>query len=74
MNIPKHSVILWLTMLNMLKTKERLIKVGLQMEDCCSLCRMEKENLKHLYFACTITGQWLQEIKDCLGGWLEQRT
>uniref|UniRef100_A0A803PTB6 Reverse transcriptase zinc-binding domain-containing protein n=1 Tax=Cannabis sativa TaxID=3483 RepID=A0A803PTB6_CANSA len=34
LNIPKHSVILWLAMLNRLKTKERLMKFRIQVEEC----------------------------------------
>lgn len=50
LNIPKHSVILWLVMLNRLKTKERLVKFGMQMNELCSLCNRQKENIRHLFF------------------------
>uniref|UniRef100_A0A803Q0T2 Reverse transcriptase n=1 Tax=Cannabis sativa TaxID=3483 RepID=A0A803Q0T2_CANSA len=67
MNTPKHSIILWLVMLNRLKTKERLIKMGIMVQEKCSLYEEQAENIQHLFFSCRETGHCLKEIKEWLG-------
>ncbi|KAM6587484.1 hypothetical protein CsatA_010089 [Cannabis sativa] len=66
LNIPKHSVILWLAMLNRLKTKERLLKHGLQVSELCCLCNEQTETVQHLFFECDVAVKWLQDIKQWL--------
>ncbi|XP_060972111.1 uncharacterized protein LOC133038082 [Cannabis sativa] len=66
LNIPKHSVILWLAMLNRLKTKERLVKFGIQIESRCRLCNAHSENTQHLFFNCSFPEKCLQAAKNWL--------
>ncbi|KAM6569211.1 hypothetical protein CsatB_017196 [Cannabis sativa] len=66
LNTPKHSVILWLAMLNRLKTKERLKKYGILLQDHCSLCDSNMENEQHLFFDCCLSSYCLDEIKHWL--------
>ncbi|XP_030478174.2 uncharacterized protein LOC115695235 [Cannabis sativa] len=66
LNIPKHSVILWLAMLNRLKTKERLLKHGLQVSELCCLCNDQVETVQHLFFECDVAVNWLKDIKQWL--------
>ncbi|KAM6547870.1 hypothetical protein CsatB_019546 [Cannabis sativa] len=63
LNIPKHSVIVWLAMLNRLKTQDRLLKFGMQVQGTCCLCEMEPETCKHLFFECSVAEQCLQVLK-----------
>ncbi|KAM6544056.1 hypothetical protein CsatB_008503 [Cannabis sativa] len=66
MNMPKHSFIFWLSMLNRLKTKDR-IQVYKQVEDTkCFFCQTEEETLQHLFFDCSFSSNCLKEIKDWL--------
>ncbi|KAM6589991.1 uncharacterized protein LOC133036856 [Cannabis sativa] len=67
LNTPKHSGIFWLTMLNRLKTKDRLVKMGIKVQETCCLCDEYKENVQHLFFECKTTSYWLDEIKSWLG-------
>uniref|UniRef100_A0A803PR61 Reverse transcriptase domain-containing protein n=1 Tax=Cannabis sativa TaxID=3483 RepID=A0A803PR61_CANSA len=67
LNIPKHSVIFWLTMLNRSKTKDRLGKMGIKVLETYCLCDEYKENAQHLFFECKTTSSWLVEIKSWLG-------
>uniref|UniRef100_A0A803QHQ4 Reverse transcriptase zinc-binding domain-containing protein n=1 Tax=Cannabis sativa TaxID=3483 RepID=A0A803QHQ4_CANSA len=66
LNIPKHSVILWLAVLNRLKTKERLAKFGMQIENRCRLCNDHSEDTHHLFFTCSFAGNCLQAAKKWL--------
>ncbi|KAM6563596.1 hypothetical protein CsatB_023594 [Cannabis sativa] len=68
LNTPKHCIILWLAMLNRLKTKDRLLKMGLQIEGSCCLCETQQETSQHLFFECCFSCSRLQEIK-CWLGW-----
>ncbi|KAF4354750.1 hypothetical protein F8388_026545 [Cannabis sativa] len=56
MNTPKQSIILWLVMLNKLKTKDRLIKMGIMVQEKCSLCEEQAKSIQHLFFDCKETG------------------
>uniref|UniRef100_A0A803PJE4 Reverse transcriptase zinc-binding domain-containing protein n=1 Tax=Cannabis sativa TaxID=3483 RepID=A0A803PJE4_CANSA len=66
LNTPKHSLILWLVMLNKLKTKDRLLKMGIKLQETCNLCTECNETIQHLFFECRITNQCLIEIKSWL--------
>ena len=57
-------------MLGRLKTKDRLIKCGLQLEENCVLCNLYKEDAKHLFFKCSFANQCWQDMK----AWLEWST
>ncbi|XP_039071270.1 uncharacterized protein LOC120218393 [Hibiscus syriacus] len=51
--IPKHSIIVWMTLLNRLPTRVRLLRMGLDIEtDKCLLCGAEAETRDHLFFEC----------------------
>uniref|UniRef100_A0A803NKD2 Reverse transcriptase zinc-binding domain-containing protein n=1 Tax=Cannabis sativa TaxID=3483 RepID=A0A803NKD2_CANSA len=66
LNTPKHNVILWLAMLNRLKTQDRLIKFGVQVNGKCCLCEAGDETNQHLFFECVTAVNSLQEIKNWL--------
>ncbi|KAM6544580.1 hypothetical protein CsatB_025316 [Cannabis sativa] len=48
-NIPKHSFILWLSMLNRIKIKDRLQYKELENSKCL-LCNIDDETVPHLFF------------------------
>ncbi|XP_039057438.1 uncharacterized protein LOC120200747 [Hibiscus syriacus] len=51
--IPKHSIIVWMALLNRLPTRVRLLRMGLAIEsDKCLLCDNEAETRDHLFFEC----------------------
>ncbi|XP_039039775.1 uncharacterized protein LOC120177849 [Hibiscus syriacus] len=52
--IPKHSIIVWMAILNRLPTRVRLQKMGLNIDDVnCLLCGLEAETRDHLFFNCS---------------------
>ncbi|XP_030479170.1 uncharacterized protein LOC115696410 [Cannabis sativa] len=69
LNALKHCHILWLAIHNRLKTKDRLLKFGLQMEETCCFCKEEKETGDHQFFYCQFSQECLQRIK-ALPGWI----
>ncbi|KAM6542491.1 hypothetical protein CsatB_006938 [Cannabis sativa] len=66
LNIPKHSVIAWLAMLNRLKTQDRLMRFGLKIQGTCCLCELQLETCQHLFFECSVAGKCLQDLKNWL--------
>uniref|UniRef100_A0A803P117 Reverse transcriptase domain-containing protein n=1 Tax=Cannabis sativa TaxID=3483 RepID=A0A803P117_CANSA len=68
--IPKHRVILWLIMLQKLKTKEQIQKFNPLVDETCLLCSNGSETLEHLFFTCHYSNMCVQGVKD----WLEWKT
>ncbi|XP_060965502.1 uncharacterized protein LOC133034432 [Cannabis sativa] len=66
LNTPKHSVTLRLAMLNRLKTKDRLVKFGMQVNERCCLCDAQALTSQHLFFECNVALRGLLEIKAWL--------
>ncbi|XP_060969974.1 uncharacterized protein LOC133037150 [Cannabis sativa] len=56
MNIPKHSSLLWLAMLDRLKTRQRLVKFQITTDAQCILCDASEETVSHLFFCCILCG------------------
>ncbi|XP_060973953.1 uncharacterized protein LOC133039141 [Cannabis sativa] len=68
--IPKHRVILWLIMLQKLRTKEQIQKFNPLVDETCLLCSNGSETLEHLFFTCHYSNMCVQGVKD----WLEWKT
>uniref|UniRef100_A0A803Q7H7 Reverse transcriptase zinc-binding domain-containing protein n=1 Tax=Cannabis sativa TaxID=3483 RepID=A0A803Q7H7_CANSA len=66
MNIPKHSFLLWLAMLDRLKTKQRLVKFQITADAQCILCEDSEETAPHLFFCCKFSQDCLRQIKEWL--------
>ncbi|KAJ0969747.1 hypothetical protein J5N97_022624 [Dioscorea zingiberensis] len=51
-NLPKHSFIFWLALLNRLQTRDKLCKWNVTNSLTCPLCNNEREEISHLFFCC----------------------
>uniref|UniRef100_A0A803Q8P1 Reverse transcriptase zinc-binding domain-containing protein n=1 Tax=Cannabis sativa TaxID=3483 RepID=A0A803Q8P1_CANSA len=67
LNIPKHSFLLWLAMLNKLKTRDRLFKHGYIDGAECIFCNNVAETTNHLFFECYFGTECLKQVKEWLG-------
>lgn len=67
---PKRKFILWLLVLNKLRTKNKLLKIQLIDDDQCSMCLHTAETIEHLFFQCPFSTHCLKE----LGKWLQLYT
>ncbi|XP_056685740.1 uncharacterized protein [Spinacia oleracea] len=67
LTIPKHRFILWLTMLDTLKTTERLHKVGIVYDDLCPICFTHTEKIDHRFYTCEFSKQCKHLVLDWLG-------
>ena len=47
-----HSFHSWLVIQERIPTRDRLIRLGIQTDDCCILCNPTRESRDHLYFYC----------------------
>ncbi|KAE8675169.1 hypothetical protein F3Y22_tig00111693pilonHSYRG00142 [Hibiscus syriacus] len=63
--IPKHTIIVWMAILNRLPTRVRLLRVGLAIEsDSCLFCGNEAETRDHLFFECHFAKDLWSSILD----------
>ena len=51
-NIPRHSFIAWLLAHDRLRTRDRLIKAGVDVCGDCLLCGIDMENANRVFFQC----------------------
>lgn len=54
-SIPKARFVFWLAMLNKLKTKDHLMKMGVTSDACCPLCCVDTDLVVHLFFKCSFS-------------------
>ncbi|XP_021851006.1 uncharacterized protein [Spinacia oleracea] len=74
LTIPKHRFIMWLAMLDRLKTKDRLFKVGISTGDSCPICGAQVEKVEHLFFECELSRQCKLLVFSWLGVQLNRVT
>ncbi|XP_019084354.1 PREDICTED: uncharacterized protein LOC109125973 [Camelina sativa] len=59
--IPRHAIMLWLTHLNRLPTRDMLVHWGMHIENACCICGAHPETRDHLFLHCEFTEEiWLQ--------------
>ncbi|XP_062099834.1 uncharacterized protein LOC133805685 [Humulus lupulus] len=63
LNIPKLSIILWLAMLDRLKTKQRLLRFQMVNNSLCLFCDIHEESVTHLFFDCHLSKRCIQQVK-----------
>lgn len=66
-NIPKHSVILWLEILNKLTTQDKIRKWGSYDLMVCPLCYLDMDSHQHLFFQCDYAKQFWSRVKAKMG-------
>ncbi|KAL4302775.1 hypothetical protein GQ457_10G020510 [Hibiscus cannabinus] len=52
LHIPKHAIVSWMSILDRLPTKDRLLRMGLEVDTRCLLCDDGIESRNHLFFYC----------------------
>ena len=67
LSIPKHRFILWLVMLEKIRTTEDLGRIGLVTDESCLFCNGGQEVIQHLFFKCTYNLRCIEEINGWLG-------
>uniref|UniRef100_A0A803PIJ5 Reverse transcriptase zinc-binding domain-containing protein n=1 Tax=Cannabis sativa TaxID=3483 RepID=A0A803PIJ5_CANSA len=64
LNVPKHSFLLWLAMVNRLKAQDRLFKHGLIDHDFYTIYNTATESAEHLFFSCSFASACLSRLKE----------
>lgn len=64
--MPKHAFICWLTIMNRLPTKDRLLKWGLNVDVMCLLCGAAEESRDHVFFSCPFAKEFVVWCFDTL--------
>uniref|UniRef100_A0A803PDG0 Reverse transcriptase domain-containing protein n=1 Tax=Cannabis sativa TaxID=3483 RepID=A0A803PDG0_CANSA len=67
LNIPKHSFLLWLAMINRLKTRDRLFHHGYIAGADCIFCNNAAETTNHIFFECFVAAECLKQVKGWFG-------
>ncbi|XP_062079978.1 uncharacterized protein LOC133784711 [Humulus lupulus] len=67
LSIPKHRFVLWLVMMQRLRTREQLHKFQPLIDQSCLLRGGDIESIGHLFFHCQYSSSCLQKIKQSLG-------
>ncbi|KAL9247623.1 hypothetical protein vseg_021037 [Gypsophila vaccaria] len=65
--LPKHKFIGWLVAHRALRTADKLISYGLDVDSTCLLCGMEEECSHHLFFECPYSRQISMELHSTTG-------
>ncbi|XP_039020524.1 uncharacterized protein LOC120152358 [Hibiscus syriacus] len=80
LHIPKFSLIAWMTLLNRLPTRNRLLKMGITTEGTCVNCNNDMETRNHLFCHCPLAVRlWnsilsLNGLKNATSTWDEMVT
>lgn len=64
--LPKTRLIVWLALLDKLKTKDRLFEIDLTPNDSCPLCGTNSESIKHMFFSCKFSTHCLEAVMTWL--------
>ncbi|XP_062075088.1 uncharacterized protein LOC133779108 [Humulus lupulus] len=67
LSIRKHRFVLWLVMLQRMRTKDQLHKFQPLLDQSCLLCGDDIESIDHLFFHCHYSRFCLQRLKQGLG-------
>ncbi|XP_021854023.2 uncharacterized protein [Spinacia oleracea] len=65
--LPKNRVTIWLALHDRLKTKERLHRYGVTMDETCALCGHDTETSAHLFFKCHFSKECCSMVLAWLG-------
>ncbi|KAL9241026.1 hypothetical protein vseg_015186 [Gypsophila vaccaria] len=60
--LPRHQFLGWTYAQGGLRTRDKLVHMGLITDDACSLCGQTNETADHLFFTCTYSSKALAEI------------
>lgn len=66
-SVPKHRFILWLTLMDRLKTRARLHQLGIGSDHLCAICGTCPETVPHLFFECAFSTECRKLIMSWLG-------
>ncbi|XP_062085935.1 uncharacterized protein LOC133792042 [Humulus lupulus] len=74
LNLPRHSLVLWIAVQNRLRTREKLQKYNIIAESHCLFCRLHTETEEHLFFSCSLSLICIQQGKSWLRWGAESRS
>ncbi|KAL2933944.1 Mediator of RNA polymerase II transcription subunit 13 [Bienertia sinuspersici] len=66
LNIRKHRLLSWIIMWGCLQTRDRLRKMGLQVEETCPLCGLHSETADNVLIQCSYAKNYRQDLNSIL--------
>ncbi|XP_039070040.1 uncharacterized protein LOC120216777 [Hibiscus syriacus] len=67
LHVPKYNIITWMAFLDRLPTKDRLIRMGFNIDGICVLCNEEMETRDHLFLHCTVANSVWSSVLNLNG-------
>lgn len=67
LSLPKHRFVSWMAAKQKLRTKDKLLTVGVVRDDLCPLCGIHSESSKHLFFECSFSMSCMSAVRSWLG-------
>ena len=61
-SIPRARFILWLIMCGKLRTRDKLVTMGVLTTNICPMCNTFPESIEHLYFQCPFSMPCLHRL------------
>lgn len=65
--MPRHSCIAWMAVQGRLRNKDRLLRVGENVDADCFLCGQADEEAKHVFFLCPVSSICMTVISRWVG-------
>ncbi|XP_074283803.1 uncharacterized protein LOC141608339 [Silene latifolia] len=65
--LPKHQFIRWLIVHGALRTNDKLVLYGMDVDDRCYLCSQATKRSDHLFFECAYSKKLIHSINQKLG-------
>lgn len=65
--MPKHRVVAWLVAKQRLRTKDKLLPLGVVTDDLCPLCGAYPESHEHLFFTCPYSRRCISTLSSWVG-------
>ncbi|XP_056688204.1 uncharacterized protein [Spinacia oleracea] len=66
-SVPRHRFTMWLASQDRLKTRARLVKVGIGNDSQCTVCCCSEETITHMYFGCAYSASCKAMVFQWLG-------
>lgn len=70
-NIPRNSFILWMAILEKLKTQDRVISWGINGNLLCPFCNLVCDSHNHLFFICEFSSRIWNFFYSKIGIWID---
>ena len=66
-SVPNHRFVCWLAAKKRLRTKDKLLSLGVVKDDLCPLCDLHSKTTKHVSFECSFSVRCIAAVRCWVG-------